>query len=212
MSPRPRTISDSDLLVGAARAIGRVGPVALTLADVGREVGLSPATLIQRFGSKRGLLLALAGQAADQTRLYFEHLREENASPLRALRAHAACFASMATDPAVLANHLAFLQMDLMDSDFRRHAREQAAVTQEALRALIHDARKARELVVPASGPTSADLARAVQVTLGGSLLAWGVLGEGEAKGWVRHDLDALLRPWLAAGTGRTKTARAGRP
>ena len=34
----------------------RLGPTQLTLADVAKEAGVVPATLIQRFGTKRGLL------------------------------------------------------------------------------------------------------------------------------------------------------------
>jgi AcrR family transcriptional regulator len=58
--PRARSVPDAEILKAAARVIGRNGPLKLTLADVGREVGLAPATLLQRFGSKRGLRLALA--------------------------------------------------------------------------------------------------------------------------------------------------------
>ncbi|MCA1563440.1 MAG: TetR/AcrR family transcriptional regulator, partial [Acidobacteria bacterium] len=43
--------------MAAIQVMARLGPVRLTLADVAREIGLSPATLVQRFGSKRGLLL-----------------------------------------------------------------------------------------------------------------------------------------------------------
>ena len=60
MSPRPRTVSDQAILAATARVIGDLGPAKLTLARVASEVGLAPATLVQRFGSKRGLLLALA--------------------------------------------------------------------------------------------------------------------------------------------------------
>jgi AcrR family transcriptional regulator len=70
MSPRPRATSDSAILSAAHRAVTRVGPMRLTLADVAREAGVSPATLVQRFGSKRGLLLALvaagSGEVEDQ--------------------------------------------------------------------------------------------------------------------------------------------------
>ena len=40
------------------RAVAVVGPARLALTDVARETGLAPATLLQRFGSKRGMLLA----------------------------------------------------------------------------------------------------------------------------------------------------------
>ena len=40
------------------RVMQHHSPVDLTLADVAKEAGVVPATLIQRFGTKRGLLLA----------------------------------------------------------------------------------------------------------------------------------------------------------
>ena len=63
MSPRPRATSDEDLLAATHRVVSRLGPN-LTLADVAKEAGVSPATLMQRFGSKRGLLLAFAAAGA----------------------------------------------------------------------------------------------------------------------------------------------------
>ncbi|MGH9323357.1 MAG: hypothetical protein ACRD21_04680 [Vicinamibacteria bacterium] len=43
MSPRPQKTKDVDLLAAAGRAIGRVGPARLTLADVADEAGVEPA-------------------------------------------------------------------------------------------------------------------------------------------------------------------------
>jgi len=63
MSPRPRLASDEDILMAAFRAIARLGPARLTLADVAREAGVSAAALVQRFGSKRALLRAAAAAA-----------------------------------------------------------------------------------------------------------------------------------------------------
>src|SRR6266853_335462 len=58
MSPRPRQTSDEAILMATMRVMQRRSPVDLTLADVGKEAGVVPATLIQRFGTKRSLLLA----------------------------------------------------------------------------------------------------------------------------------------------------------
>jgi AcrR family transcriptional regulator len=198
MSPRPRTISDHDVLAGAARAITRAGPAALTLADVAREVGLAPATLVQRFGSKRGLLLALAAGAAEATRQQFAALRAEHRSPLAALGAFATCLSGMAETPEALANHLAFLQIDLTDPEFHRHALAQSRTTRDELRALLDAAVAAGELA-PAGTVDTAALARAVHVTLTGSLLTWAVHREGTAADWVGEDLAALLRPFRRA-------------
>ena len=46
MSPRPRQASDEDILKAAFRAIARLGPAKLTLADVAGEAGLSAAALV----------------------------------------------------------------------------------------------------------------------------------------------------------------------
>src|SRR5438874_2348746 len=62
MSPRRRATTDEAILMATHSAVTRLGPTRLTLADVAREAGISPATIVQRFGSKRGLLLARAVQ------------------------------------------------------------------------------------------------------------------------------------------------------
>src|SRR5690606_26927491 len=56
---RPRTVSDEAILDAAFAVMQRGGgPEALTFASVGKEAGLSPATLVQRFGTRAGLLRA----------------------------------------------------------------------------------------------------------------------------------------------------------
>src|SRR5262245_23054417 len=195
VSPRPRTVTDDELLAAACRAMGRVGPGALTLARVGREAGLSPSTLVQRFGSKRGLLLAVASRGADAVRENFDGLRAAHRSPLAALRAYAECFAQMFESPGTVAHHLSYLQLDLTDPEFFRHTRAQARASREAIRDLLGDAVAAGELRATHVGRLDA-LARAVEVTLSGSLWTWVFHREGKAVDWVRQDLDALLRPY----------------
>src|SRR5688572_11388706 len=85
VSPRPRTVTDDDILAAAARAMSKVPPTRFTLAEVAREAGLAPATLVQRFGSKRGLLLALAAQSAVSMDACVDMARQAHPSPLAAL-------------------------------------------------------------------------------------------------------------------------------
>ncbi|NBE92143.1 TetR/AcrR family transcriptional regulator [Nonomuraea sp. KC401] len=193
---RPRTTSDEAILWATARAIGRHGPQSLTLAAVAHEAGLSPATLVQRFGSKRGLLLALAGQAAQNAARPFERARQEHASPLEALRAAVAALAETVATPPELANSLGFLQLDLTDPDFRGHAAEHARRTREEMAALLAEAVAAGELT---GGTDVARLARAVQVTYNGVLILWALTGEGSLADAMRDALDETLRPWSNA-------------
>jgi AcrR family transcriptional regulator len=189
LSPRPRTASNSDILDGAARAVSRVGAARLTLADVADEVGLAPATLIQRFGSKRALLLALAehGRAVVGDRL--ELAREANLSPLDALLEAASDVIPDVDTPEALSHQLAFLQFEAGDPDFHQVALEHALRATAGYHALLDDAVATGEL-------TPCDthrLARAVQALAMGSLINWAVHREGSAREWVVADIALLL-------------------
>jgi len=192
VSPRPRTIPDADILMAALRVMARLGPVRLTLADVAREIGLSPATLVQRFGSKRGLLLAVAASGTEGIEACFAMVRAAHRSPLAALIAAATEMSRMATSPEELANHLAFLQIDLSDPDFHRHTLDMSRRTNAGYRAFLDEAVSAGELV-PCD---TARLARAVSAIAGGSLIGWAIFREGTAEAFVRADLDTLLEPY----------------
>lgn len=200
--PRPRTATDGEILQGAARAISRVGPARLTLTEVGREVGLSPAGLLQRFGSKRGLLLALAERAVGSVDAWFAVARDQAESPLGALRIAAAEGARHVESPQALANHLAFLQVDLADPEFHQVALDGARRTRLAYEALLREAVALGELIPCDIG----GIARAIQALTSGSLITWAIHRDGSVLDWVRTDLDALIAPYRAT----TPPARAG--
>src|SRR3712207_4103936 len=121
----------------------------------------------------------------------FAELRGAHSSPLAALRAYADCSAAMGESPATLAHHLAYLQLDLTDPDFHRSTMAQARATRAALREIIAEAIDAGELTADVDPDA---LARTVEVTVGGSLIAWAFYREGRAVDWVREDLEAVDR------------------
>jgi AcrR family transcriptional regulator len=194
VTPRPRTVTDDDILAATARAMSKVPPRRFTLADVAREVGLAPATLVQRFGSKRGLLLALSAQSAGSMDACFDAVRQEHASPLEALLSAATEMARFSTTPEELANSIAYLQIDLSDPDFHRHILASSRAMQRGYRALLDDAVAAGEL----KRCDTERLARAVEAVAGGSLIGWAIHRKGKAEGWVRRDLETLLLPYSA--------------
>jgi AcrR family transcriptional regulator len=164
----------------------------LTLADVAREAGISPATLVQRFGSKRQLLLALvAAGGAEMEEEWASLVELARQSPLEALYAYAECMAGLAPTPEVLANHLSFFQMDLVDPEFHRHALVHARDTLAFLRKGLDEAVAKGELL-PCD---TMRLARAVQATVGGSLMQWAIDREGKLRRRLRDDLETLLSP-----------------
>ena len=62
---RGKSISDTDLLDRLVDAIGRIGPADLTFAEAARAAGLSPATLVQRFGARDAMVEATLLRAWD---------------------------------------------------------------------------------------------------------------------------------------------------
>lgn len=193
--PRPRTVPDAVVLDAALAVVARLGPTQFTLADVAGQVGLSPATLLQRFGSKRGLLLNLAEQAARGAGSCFDAVRAEHKSPLKALFAAFRAMACLAVSPEVLANNLAFLQMDLTDPDFRKWAAVHSRATLAGFRSLLDDAIDAVELI-PCD---TIRLARLIQAASHGSLVSWALEQQGSAADWMLRDMETLLAPYRVA-------------
>jgi AcrR family transcriptional regulator len=190
MSPRPKATSDADLLAATYRVVSRLGPN-LTLGDVAKEAGVSPATLVQRFGSKRGLLLAFAASGPEGLASEFDRIRDAHRSALGAVYGVADCMAAMAVSPQTMSNSLAFLQMDLVDPDFHKHALAHSKAMHAEIKRLLDDAVTEGALQRCDTGR----LARAVQGLIGGSLLQWAIDRDGKAADRLREDLDSLLKP-----------------
>jgi len=194
MCARPRKVSDDDVFMAVQRSMSRLGPGDLTLADIAAEAGVTAGLLVQRFGSKRELLLALSERFSSGTAEMFEELRRGR-SPLAAIRAYSDGMAHLASSPAALARNFAYLQIDLTDPDFRKHLAKQASETRQELQALIRSAIDDGELV---SSTNPKQLARTIEAIVSGSMLSWAFYQEGTAAKWMRHDLDAVLKPYLA--------------
>jgi AcrR family transcriptional regulator len=205
MSPRPRETSDQAILAATMRVMQRRGPAQLTLNDVAKEADVVPATLIQRFGSKRKLLLATCKTGTADVGGQFAAARAKYKSPLKALVELYVQCSSFASTPESMANGLAYLQNDLTDPEFHAFTLAQFKAMRTEIRKLLDEAVAARELAPCDTG----QLARLFQQVNGGSMLDWAVFREGKLADWLREDLEALLRPYRRR-TGKT-TGRAPR-
>ena len=195
MSPRPQKVTDEQLFAATFAVMSRVAPQQLTLAAIAQEAGVTPAVIVQRFGSKRDLLLALTRKFSESTGDVVLSFANRHQSPLAALRAYAECVAGMAASPAAYVRSLAYLQADLSDAEFRRMLATHAKATRSGVQRLLENAVKAGEL---RDDIRPARLARTVEALLSGSVLTWAVYQEGSVTAWVRADLNALLAPYVA--------------
>ncbi|MFI0937600.1 TetR/AcrR family transcriptional regulator [Streptomyces sp. NPDC021020] len=195
---RPRGVEDAAILRATADVMGRLGPAGLTLAAVAREVGLVPATLVQRFGSKRGLLLALADRSAAHAGEVARRVTQEHPSALAALRALTVeSVAGMAT-PERFAHHLAFLCTDLADPELYARALAVHEAHRQAVSQLLARAAESGELRPGTDVPALADAVRAVTAGAG---LNWAVERRGTLAERLHRDLGTLLAPHLPSPT-----------
>jgi len=190
--PRPRETSDAQILAATARVLQRRSPVDLTLADVAKEAGVHPATLIQRFGTKRALLLANCKAWTADVTGQFARARAKYGSPLKTLIELLVDSSAFAATPESMANFLAYLQIDLTDPEFHAVLLKQYATTRDETKTLLDDAVAAREL----KPCDTVQLARLIQQVNGGAMLDWAVYRKGPLATWIRHSLQALLVPY----------------
>jgi AcrR family transcriptional regulator len=188
---RKKLTADADVIAATIRVVSRLGPAKLTLAAVAKEAGLAPATLLQRFGSKRGLLLAVAQTGSAGTEECFARVRAKHRSPLKALLASLEEMTALCETPEIMANNLAFLEIDLTDPDFHKLALNGARATLAAYRALLDEAVQAGEIV----RCDTARVARALSAMCGGSMLSWAILREGTAAKFLRQDIEMVMGP-----------------
>ncbi len=189
--PRPRSATDSQIIAATVAAIGKHGPAKLTLAHIADEIGLSPAALVQRFGSKAGLMAAVASDAAHHADAAFDQAQARTESPVEAVVEAMVAFAGDLHDRTELANHLAMLQLDLTDPELRRHTVAQARVVRTRIRRLLEEATATGEL----RATDLDELTQTIHAAYTGAALTWAIDGSGDLADWIRRRVSAVLDP-----------------
>ena len=194
LMPRPRTVSDDAILDAVLALAQRVGPARVTLAAAAREVGLSAATLVQRFGTKRELLLAADKRGVD---LWVAALEGSETSPLARVVEGLVRAAGPDTTPEQMANSVALLQLDLAEPDFHAETLRGAQAVRARIAADLSDAQAAGELRRDTDVPALANL---VETIYHGAMIGWGIHREGSLQDWMRDQVEATLAPHRAPG------------
>ncbi len=191
--PRPRTISDEAILDAVLALAQRVGPARVTFAAAAAETGLSAATLVQRFGTKRELLLAADKRGID---LWVGALDRSTAAPL----ARVVEGLVLAVDPYAtreqMANSVAMFQLDLADPDFHAETLRGA----RAFRArIVRDLTAALAAGELRAGTDVETLAMLVETTYHGAMIGWAIHRENTLPDWMREQVEAVLAPHRTA-------------
>ena len=178
---RTKSISDEAVLAAAATVMFARGPSEFTLGDVAKAAGIAPATLVQRFGDKHGLIVA----AIEQDNRTFERFLAELPSEVGAeavIDVFARMFDGVVADADRFADQLLWLRQDMRDPDLNRLARERFG----KLRAAV----AARMPPLPIGADEAATL---VEAQWQGVLVQWGIFRQGRLADFV----TAQLRAWF---------------
>lgn len=178
---RPRSVSDDDLLDAATALMHHTAPADLTFAALAKATGLSPATLVQRFGTKDAMIEAALLRAWDQL-----DARTASADARCALTPQGAIDLLVGLsdygDHERYAEGLLLLREDIRNPVLR--ARGEAwgrALTTALGRRLTADAERQRQL------------GRLMASQWQGALLWWGFSRDGEIAAFVADELAAFL-------------------
>ena len=192
--PRPRTISDESILDAVLALAHRVGPARVTFAAVATEAGLAAATLVQRFGTKRELLLAADKRGIDRWVDAMD--RSTAASPLARIVEGLVLAVDPDATPEQMANAVAMLQLDLADPDFHAETLRGARAVRARIARGLSAALAAGEL---RSGTDVATLAKLVETTYHGAMIGWAIHREDTLAHWMREQFEAVLAPHRTA-------------
>lgn len=144
----------------------RCSPAEPTLREIAAEAGVTAGALVQRFGSKRAMLLAHARHVVATGSAGLE-IPQLTSPPLDALRSITAMYATFADSPRAAVRNLAYLLNDLGDPALRSHSLRMSQTARQFYEKLLAEAIAVGELC---NVTDVRSLARLTEATLRGSL------------------------------------------
>ncbi|PRY01993.1 TetR/AcrR family transcriptional regulator [Allonocardiopsis opalescens] len=195
MAGRPRTISDERLLAAVASAVGRVGVARLTLAEIARDAGVTTGALVQRFGSKRELLLAHARSASVWSPLEARAAFATAPDPVEGIVRAVVLSVDADRSPQEFANHLGWLGLELADDEFRELLARQGERVREQLAEFLREAAEQGRLRLGGEDEVL-ELAELLDTVRHGAQISWAVAREGRVAETVRRRLETVLAPY----------------
>ncbi len=194
---RPRQVSDAEIIDAATAVLYQEGPADLTLQKVAQVVGVTAPALVQRFRSRRSLLLAVAEAKAEGLRFKAADISERQVD---VLLENLLDYARPLANPLAMANHLAFLSINLADAEFRSHAVRHNQRMRYAITRALQEAQDDDEINTLL---TPAELAGLLQTMYWGLLLEWGFqIEDMTLEQHLERNLKRFLLPYFRGRDG----------
>lgn len=188
--PKKKLLDDKTVLEKALLVISDKGPETFTLQDIAKAVGLAPATLLQRFGSKQTLLIKAARCA--QTKLS-EDLAALKAQKLPWKEELILLLSGLPEGFGTredIAKSLGLLKLDMVDRDLHPIARKLFATLRKRL----------KELLQAANLPSIVDhekISWELDALRHGLIIQWTLSGSGTLQNWLQNGVQNYLEALL---------------
>jgi AcrR family transcriptional regulator len=179
--PRRKTISDEDILDRALPLMAEMGPAGFTLADLGKAVGIAPATLLQRFGDKQTLIERAFSRDNERFVAWLEELPDGVGADV-VIKVYTDATRLFGDNPN-LADHLLWLREDIRDPMMNRLALERFKLFRAAIVKRL-----------PPMRVSANTAARLLDAQHHGAVIQWGLEPKGKLADFVRHSLKDWFR------------------
>ncbi len=186
---RPRTVSDGDIYMASVAVLADHGVAGLTLARVSGRLGITPAAVRQRFGSKRGLLAEVARRRTSGVEEGFAVARAAQPSALQALEAALLGRVEGLAEPTRLANAISAYVDSASDPELRSYFEDELTRMEAGVAALLQEAHAAGEMEAAATP----ELASAVFAAFEGVVTLWAIAPRGRVEDRVHETLEVVL-------------------
>lgn len=171
----------------------------LTLSLIADEVGCSPPALVQRFGSKRALLMKYVAWSTERIRERFDALDDSEVSPLQRIKEMVGLPRSARpyeiTDPEGLPTSVFMHLAAWNDEAFKPLVEERTALIESELKNLLEQATIAGEI----RGCDEQRMARTLMTAFSGAALQAIAVSREPIEDRMTQLVDHLLEPYLAA-------------
>lgn len=188
--PKIKTIDDSKILEKALLVICEKGADCFTLADIGKAVGLAPATLLQRFGSKRELLIRAAKQTNIKQKQDLKNLKKKGLNWKEELIELMIGIPEGMGTRQEIANSLSILKLDMIDPELHQIARELFECFRAHMEDLIYQGQECGDLIHEYDANS---LVWELDALRHGLIIQWTLSGKGTLQKWMQKGLINYL-------------------
>ena len=189
--PQKKFLDDEAVLEKALLVISDRGPDTFTLVDIGKAVGLAPATLLQRFGSKQQLLIQAAKHANTKLKKDLEQLKSQQMPWTKELIELLAGLPEGFGSRQDIANSLGMLKLDMVDPELHPIARQLFRQLRKRIKELLAKAQRQGEL------ESSVDIEAMtweLDALRHGLVIQWTLSGKGSLQQWLQKGIQYYLK------------------